>query len=222
MDRDKPSNKLYGKWRDKWLKMFNRLTLGAARASNRVRRSWESYSRSVKTPIHIFGDPESRIGGMVIDLPRSKPIVYIWYISVQEWYLVPSKVLPKARKLRKVYRRYSVPSQDCYIAIVVERSTSGARRVASSVGIPIKTPDGVFSDMRKLFSKRFMGIIDSVRGKRIFGEFVFLVAMLQELAKEYVGDMGEILPLQYLERIAETGFTVPRDVGPPIGGLYGW
>jgi len=203
--------------KDWWLSVLNMLMLGVLRAVNRVKRSWESYSRSLKSPIHFSADYSSRTAWLFIELPRSRPIFYSWYISTQEWYLTPSKILPKIRKLRKIYRKYSVPNQDGFMAIIAKRSTSGARAAASAVGIPVLGPDRAVEIMKIYFAKRYDQLVDSLRGKRIYGELVFLVAMLQEIAREFMERVREVLNLDYLERYAETGFTVPRDIGPPLG-----
>jgi len=214
MKRDSQTNKLYGKW----LEILNMLTLGLLRAVRRVRRQWESYSRSAKTPIHFIADFSSRSVVLFIELPRSRPILYCWYISLQEWYLTPMKIMPKIRKVRKTYRKYSVPNQDSFLAIIVKRVTGNANRVASSNGVPVLSPERAAEIMKLYFAKRYDQLVDSLRGKRIFGEMVFLVAMLQEIAREIMGKIREVFKdLSMLTRYAETGFVVQMDTGPPTG-----
>jgi len=208
-------NKLIAR-KDYFLSIVNKLALGLLRSCIRVKRYWESYSRSLKTPIHIDYDFSSRTTAIFIDLPRSRPVLYIFYISTQEWYLTPSKTLPKVRKTMKLYKKYSVPNQDSFIAIVAKRSTSGSRAVASSSGVAVISPDRALEVLRRYFAKRYSSLLETLKGRRIYGEMVFLVAMLQEISKQYGEDIKPVIEdLSYLERYAEQGFIVPRDIGPP-------
>jgi len=198
--------------------------LGGVRA---VKPYWESFTRSIKSPIHYVIDYHSKFFGLLVELPCSKPVFYGVYISTQSWYLTPKKILPKIRKLRKNIRRLIVPNCDSYIAIVARRFTEPARIVASCNGIPMRTPEAFARDVRRYFAMRYSSIVVALRGKRIFGEMVFLVAMLQEITKRFFGRVTEVFPdLTMLERYAETGFVIPTDLGPPIpdidiGGLNG-
>jgi len=212
-------NKRYAALYEKWLQIVNRLTLGVIKAVNRVKPYWQAYSRSAKTPIHFIADFSSRIVILFVELPRSKPVMYCWYVSVQEWYLTPKKIEPKIRKALKYFRKYSVPDQDSYVAIVAKRATRPASRKAASEGVPVRSPDAAVNDMRKYFGKRYDQIVAAVRGKRIFRELVFLVAMLQEIVRELAGAVIEVFTdLTLLLRYAEEGFTVPAGLGPPTMG----
>jgi len=192
--------------------------LGGVRA---VKPYWESYSRSVKTPIHYVIDFSSRFFGLLIELPCSKPVFYGVYISTQSWYLTPKKVLPKIRKLRRNIRRLIVPNCDSYYAIIARRVTEPAKTVASGNGIPIRTPEAFARDVKDYFVKRYSSVVASLRGKRIFGEYIFFVAILQEIAKRFLGKVREMFSdITMLERYAETSFSVPTDLGPPIGVEY--
>jgi len=202
--------------RNEFLSILNKIFPGLFKGVNRVRRYWESYARSLKTPIHYDYDDSSRIAYVYIEPPASKPSLYVLYVSLQKWYLTPVKVMPKIRKVRKYHRKYSVPNQDSYIAIVAYRATRNASKVASADGVPIRSPDAVAKDVREHWRNRYRSLIASIKGRRIFGELVFFVAMLQEITRELWGETIEIFPdITVLERYAESGFIVPRDVGPP-------
>jgi len=203
--------------KDLWLFNINTMNLPSSKACSVIRRYYESCRRSQYTPLHINYDWSSRISIMFIDLPRSRPVLYIFYVSVQDWYLTPSKVLPKIRKALKVYRKCSVPNQDAFLAIVAKRATGGARRLAASAGVPIMSVDAAKEAIKNYFRKRYVSLIDSLRGKRIFGELVFLAAMLQQLALEYgATDIPILFRDPYEAVIAfERGLIIPRDIGPP-------
>lgn len=214
-DMDKQSNKLVAR-RDYFLSVVNRVALGLLRSCNRFRRAWEKYSRSLKTPIHIEYSYSSRTVAVFIDLPRSRPILYIFYVSTQDWYLTPVKVLPKIRKTRKLYRKYSVPNQDSFIAVLAKRSTSGARAVASSSGVAVISPERAVEILRKYFAKRYSSLIEALRGKRIYGEMVLLVAILQEITRQYGEDIEPIIrDTDYIHRYMENGVSIPMEIGPP-------
>jgi len=182
-----------------------------------VRRYWEHYSRSVKSPVHYVVDFSSRFFGLLIELPCSRPVFYGVYISTQSWYLTPKKVLPKIRKLRRNIRRLIVPNCDSYYAIIARRATENARRVASCNGIPIRSPESFANDVKRYFLERYSSIVLALRGKRIYGEMVFLVAILQEIARRFLGMVKEVFTdLTLLDRYAEVGFSIPTDLGPPM------
>ncbi len=56
--------------------------------------------------------------------------------------------------------------------------------------MPVRNEKKILENMAKYFKKRYNGLINSVRGKRIYGELVLLIYMISEIAKE----LGEQIP----------------------------
>jgi len=201
--------------------ILNEIFYGILSIMIRARGYYEGYKRNRYTPIHIIvQDPSSRMFVAEIDLPATRlPIRIILYISTQDWYMTPSKIEPKINKVHRYRRKYSESPADTYIAIVSKRATSGAEKLSNRSGVPHRTPKKVRKDMAKYFSKRFNGLLASLRGRRVFGELVYLIYILQELARYYGYEVPEVIgdPIE-LQRYAEQGFILPETGPPPPAG----
>jgi len=198
-----------------FLAMCNELKLPLFRAVKRVGRYYSAYKKYEWSGIHVLVDDfSSRMLVFDIDVPWDvKGIRYILYMSTQKWYITPSKVEPKIRKVKKYYERYKYGA-NVYRAIIAERWTSGAEELARSSGVPLRKFKHVKKDMVKYFSKRLSGLLASLRGKRLYGEMVFLVWLLQEILKE-LGAL-DVEPLfkdvTDVVRAVENGVDVPSDI----------
>ena len=139
-----------------WLKIANELRLPVLRVGKRVKMAYSAYKKYLWTPIHVLVDDfSSRMFVMELDLPASKrPVRFVLYLSAQDWYLTPSKALPKARKVLKYLKRYSQTSADTYVAVVAKRFTSGAlKQCVKNYKVPVRTPKQVRSDWAKFFTE---------------------------------------------------------------------
>jgi len=206
--------------RSDFLDFVQEIKLPLSRASRRVKSGYEAFKRREVTIFHLLHeDFSSRIFAIFIDLPASKPLLYIFYYSTQKWYLTPSKVLPKVRKILKYRRKYSGVQTDAYVAIVAKRYTSGAETLSKQLGVPVRRPDQAREDLKKGFTSRYVGLINKLRGKRVFGELAFLMYWLQEALKELGARVrGAIQDDIHVIRVAEEGMEIPvsfEPVGPP-------
>ncbi len=211
-----PVEQLYNRYHE----ITGEVALPLLRASKRFQKPYEAYRRSRYTPVHVLeSDPASRMYVLEIDLPTVRvPVRYIFYISTQDWYLAPCKVPPKARKVLKKYRSMGYQA-DTYMAIIAKRYTRGAKKLAARLGVPLRSPREARRDMARYFGeKRLNGLLAALRGRRIYGELVFLAYALQELARELGFSVPELAadPLS-LQRLAEEGMVVPQEGLPPPG-----
>ena len=202
-----------------FFRLSNELKLPLFRAFKRVGRAYEGYRRSRFSPIHVLHDDfSSRMVVIEFDLPNDRvPIRYVLYVSTQSWYLTPSKLEPKIRKVLKYSRRYSSQA-NTYRAVICMRYTKGAARLGSKYGVFPRTPKQLRRDMIKYFKEeRYLGLLASLRGKRLFGELAFLAWLLQEVLKELgVTDIPTLFKDEIdALRAAETGIEIPQNLGPP-------
>jgi len=202
--------------RDDFLSFVNSLKLPLVRVSKRVEKDLESFKRRDCSVFHLLHeDFSSRVFAIFIDLPASKPLLYIFYYSTQKWYITPSKVLPKVKKVLKFRRKYSGIQTDAYVAIVAKRYTSGAETLSKQLGVPVRRPDQVRDDLKKGFMSRYVGLINKLRGRRIFGELAFLMYWLQEALKELGARVkGAIQDDIHVIRVAEEGMEIPVSFEP--------
>jgi len=205
--------------RDRRLEVFNLLFLPLIRSVRGYREAYRRVSRRLDSPVEVVDDIYEGVFAVVIKEPGGRRAAWVLYVSVQEWYITPSKVPAKARKVLEAVRRVSVPGQYTYVALVCRRATSGAVRLATRLGVPIRTAGQVRSDIRKYVVKRFSQLLSALRGRRVYGDLAVLLYLLQEAAKELVGQGVPTLFKDPLDAILcyDRGCTVPSDIGPPPG-----
>jgi len=183
----------------------------------KVRSTYSGFKKFEVRGIKILHDDfSSRMLVFDIDLPgQRKGVRYILYISTQDWYLTPSKVAPKIRKVRKYWLKYYF-NADIYKAIIAKRWTKGARDLADGAKIPLRKFKHVKQDMIKYFRRRYLGFINSMKGKRLYGELVFFAWLLQEILKEFgVTDIPILFNDVYdVLKAVESGIEI-QDLGPP-------
>jgi len=202
--------------RSDFLNFVHEIRLPLYRTSRRVRSVYEAFKRRETTIFHLLHeDFSSRIFAIFIDLPASKPLLYVFYYSTQKWYITPSKVIPKVKKVLKYRRKYSGVQTDAYVAIVAKRYTSGAETLSKQLGVPVRRPDQVKDDLKKGFMSRYVGLINKLRGRRIFGELAFLMYWLQEALKELGARVKEAIQDDiHAIRVAEEGMEIPVSFEP--------
>jgi len=205
------------KIRDKRLSVFNSFGTGFLRALNRYREVHRKISKRPDSPIEIIDDVYEGVFAIVIKEPNGRRASWVLYISVQEWYLTPSKIRPKARKVNETLRSISVPDQYTYTAIIAKRATTGARRLAVEMGTPIRTLNQVTNDIKKYVVKRYTQLLSALKGKRVYGELSALLFLLQEVAKEFAGSGIPIIFNDPFDAIIcyERGCTVQVGLDPP-------
>ena len=194
------------------------LRIPLIRPAKRVSKYYSAYKKYDYTGVHVLHDDfSSRMLVFEIDIPTDKKSVrYVLYISTQDWYITPSKVLPKIRKVRKYWLKYYFGAH-VYKAIIAKRWTKGAQKLCEDSGIPLRKFKHVKHDIVKFFRNKYVGLLNSLRGKRLFGELVFKVWLLQEIAKELgITDVPIIFNDTYeVMKAVEQGIDIPQDLGPP-------
>jgi len=210
--------------KDRRLSVFNLIGRPIIRALNRYKVIHSRISKRPGSPIEVRDDIYEGVYAISIKEPTGRQAVWVLYISVQEWYLTPSKVPSKARKVLAALRYLSTPDTYAYVAIVAKRATSGAHRTASRLGVPIRTANHVIKDIKKYLLKRYTQLIAILRGRRIFGELAALLYLLQEALKELIGAGIPTVFNDPFDVIAcyDRGCTVPEGLGPPQVPDDGW
>jgi len=203
--------------KDRRLSVFNLIGRPIIRAVNRYRGIHSRISKRVDPPIEVRDDIYEGVYAVLIKEPTGRQTVWVLYISVQEWYLTPSKIPSKARKVLVALRQLSTPDTYAYVAIIAKRATSGAHRTASRLGVPIRTANQVINDIKKYLLKRYTQLLSALKGKKIFGELAALLYLLQEVLKEFVGAGTPTVFNDPFDVIAcyDRGCTVPEGLGPP-------
>jgi len=203
--------------RDRRLTVFNSLFLPIIKSMGRYREIHRHITRRYESPIEVVDSIYEGVFAVSIKEPSGRRAAWVVYVSAQEWYITPSKVPSKARKVLEVMRRISVPGQYTYTAIVAKRATSGALRLAAQIGAPVRTAGQVQSDIRKYIVKRYTQLLAALRGRRVYGDLAALLYLLQEVAKEFTGPGIPTLFKDPLDAVLcyDKGCTVPSDPGPP-------
>jgi len=206
--------------RDKRLELVGPVLRRFLRAQKAYRNIYRRISKTTDSPFFFRDDIYEGVFAWGLKEPSGSVVMWILYVSAQEWYLTPSKVPSKVRKVQEVYRRLYTPNARVYMAIMARRSTSGAQNSAKNQGVPIRTPEQVDEDIKKLFEKRYYNFLASLRGKRVFGPLAAELYVLQLIAEEWVGPMIPKVFADEFEvyRCIDEGCTVPSDIGPPPGG----
>ena len=194
------------------------LRIPLIRPAKRVSRYYSAYKKYDYTGVHVLHDDfSSRMLVFEIDVPTDrKGVRYILYISTQDWYMTPSKLAPKIRKVRKYWMKYYFGAR-VYKAVICKRWTKGAQKLADASKIPLRKFKHVKQDMINYFRNRYLGLIASLKGKRLYGELVFKAWLLQEILKEFgVTDVPFLFNNIYeVEKAVEQGIEVTHDLGPP-------
>jgi len=210
--------------RDKRLSIFNVFGRPLIRATNRYKEIHNHISKRPDSPIEVRDDIYEGVFAVSIKEPTGRRAVWVFYVSVQEWYLTPNKIPSKVRKVLVALRQLSTPDTYAYVAIVAKRATSGAHRLASSMGVPIRTLNQVIRDIKKFLLKRYTQLIAALRGKRVYGELAALLYLLQEVLKEFLGVGVPTVFNDPFDAIIcyERGCTVPSGLDPPKVLDDGW
>jgi len=203
--------------RDRRLELVGPILRAFLRASKRLRNLQSYLAKRPSSPVEVRDDIYEGVFAVAFRIPGSGQMLYVFYASAQEWYLTPCKVPPKARKVLEARRLMSEPRQDSFVAILVKRSTSGARRLGARLGVPVITYRQAEEAIKRYVAKRYTQLLASVRGRRIFGELAALLYALQAVAEEIV---GEGIPKAFNDEIdaircVERGCTAKEGLGPP-------
>ena len=177
--------------------LANSMFLDLIRAAKKAREHEARYKRTIPgSPVRIWHDTRWNIYSILIDLPGSrKPLVVATYISAQvSRPLSPSQTTPKILKLYDIIRRY--PEADKLLFMLAATYTSTAYEMLREAKImPTKKPGELMNWLARYFKKRYVKLIDALRGKRVFGELLLLAYILHELMKLY-GEKVENDPLE--------------------------
>ncbi len=167
--------------------MMNKLLLPFARGLGRSRGILESYYKRDVKPLTILKDPVKRVITLIIELPATKRLVqYHIYVSTQESCpIYPKQLEPKLRKLFSEAVKYNAQSDRGYYIICPVGYTRGAKEEIKKKHVyPATSAEEVLRNIAKYFKNRFVGLINALRGKRLFGELALLVWILQEILKQ--------------------------------------
>ncbi|WFO75658.1 hypothetical protein J4526_01890 [Desulfurococcaceae archaeon MEX13E-LK6-19] len=186
-----------------------------------VKRNWslvEGYKRMrLGSPLRIDYDERRTILDIYIELPATRPVRYLVYISMQTSRpLSPSQTRTKILRLLERKTRYVTGMDTAKYILCPAGYTRGALEMLRTARIiPMKNMHEIIKNMAKYFKNRYTKLIDALRGKRLYGELMLLAYILREITKE----LGETIandPLeQYLKYypspliLAEQGIEIP-------------
>ena len=186
-----------------------------------VKRNWhyvEGYlRRRTSSPVSIEYDTRYNLLDLVIELPGSRPVRYIIYVSAQQARpLSPKQLVAKINRILSTYRKKTTPMDTAKYMICPGGYTSYAEKMLRAHKIiPARTDKQVLENMAKYFKNRYTKLIDSIRGKRLFGKVALLAYLLQQIIKELGETITEDPLEQYLNYypspliLAEQGAEIP-------------
>jgi len=147
------------------------------------------YRRDTKI-VDSSSSSDCNVVTLFIDLTgygAQKPVTYHFYVSVQRSPLRPYQFVTRYHRLKKEMRRWSADS-DRYYVFIGPRPTSTIKEEMRRLRIfYARNVDEVLDFIAGYFKRRLSSLINSVRGKRIWGPLALLVLLFNRIVKQLTG-----------------------------------
>jgi len=177
---------LSGGYYSRWLGGVNRVLVPFARAGRELSLLYAAFEHTPPSSLvyveQCFWERVLEVRVWVPGFNRGYRAII--YYSLQDWWLAPKKTLPKVRKLRRRLLRRCFPC-DTLVALVAKRVSRGSLKILRGNNIMFfNSFDELVKSLREYFGRRLSRLLQSLRGKRLFGSLALATYWLQRVCEE--------------------------------------
>ncbi|BEP18576.1 hypothetical protein PYJP_19280 [Pyrofollis japonicus] len=196
------------------LQVVNQFIVPLLRATKRYSTLWSQVTRLIRKPTKIYTSRDYTVSILVIDLPASKPLVLVYYISTQRSRpLSPSQLEQRMRSMRrhveKIRGKLFESADIIYTIYAPKGLTQGARRKAKRNFINIaRSSKELLAPLARYITRRFQRLIESIRSKRIWGELPILIYAFQEIGRSIGARIDDVLDPPTVLKLSLKGGTI--------------